>query len=99
LIKKDETILNAQRAKIFIDDIAKKKAAKKIKRLNQRRRFSQAKAKLEQKVSGDTAGASCSGDSALANETCTDENEAGGEKEEEAEFSEMREEEMIYFEE
>ncbi len=84
--------MNAQRAKIFIEDTIKKKNAKKLKRLNQRRRFNEAKAQLEQKVRNGEQGAASNNNS---NEN-EDEDETA---QEEAEFADMREEEMIYFDE
>ena len=50
MLKKDETILNCQRSKIFIEDVARKKRQKAIKRLKQKERFNKAKKELENKI-------------------------------------------------
>ena len=50
LIRKDETILNCQRKKIFIEDSIKKKHQKAVKRLIQKKKFNKSKKELQDKV-------------------------------------------------
>ena len=85
LVKKDDTILNMQRSKIFIEDEIKKKAAKKLKRLRQRQRFHEAKKQLENKVKND--------------EDTEDDNQQEVENKNDGDLEDICEEEMIYFDE
>jgi len=50
LVRKDDTILNCQKKKIFIEDVLKKKKQKAMKRLAQSKRFNNAKQVLKQKI-------------------------------------------------
>ena len=50
LIRKDETILNCQRKKIFIEDSIKKKHQKAAKRLVQKKKFNKCKKELQDRV-------------------------------------------------
>lgn len=86
LVKRDDTILGMQRKQIFIEDAIKKKEAKKIKRLRQRRRMDDAKKKLEQQVNGITT-------------SHNKQQPSNVEQEEIEELDEISEENMIYFDE
>ncbi|CAF0707141.1 unnamed protein product [Brachionus calyciflorus] len=86
LIKKDDIILNCQRSQIFIEDVARKKKQKALKRLRQRQRFNEAKKDLREKIENDISG----------NKDVNNQNELN---EINDEFESVVEEGMIYFDE
>jgi phosphorylated adapter RNA export protein len=96
LIKQDETILNAQRKQIFIEDEIKKKQAKKLKRLRQRARFNEAKKNLQEQIGLKSESSDQSNNSSTAVLNLDQSKSLNGVNND---IENVNEEEMIYFDE